>query len=99
MKLKSNIEIEDINRLSEIAEVYEITKQSEKSARYHKNIIKLCDKFPKNEKILQYKMKSLNCLNKPYKSLETTDELLSLNPNNMEALFNIARHMKEALDV
>ena len=94
MRVKSNIEIENIKRMSEIAEVYEITKQNEKSRKYHKNIIKICDKFPKNEKLLQYKIHSLNRLNKPYKSLETTNELLNLNPDNMAALFNIAKHIQ-----
>jgi tetratricopeptide (TPR) repeat protein len=94
MRVKSNIELENVKRMSEIAEVYEITKQNEKSLKYHKNIIKICDKFPKNEKFLQYKMHSLNRLNKPYKSLETTNELLNLNPNNLAALFNIAKHIK-----
>jgi hypothetical protein len=99
MQIKSDIEIENIKRMSEIAEVYEITRQGEKSARYHRVIIMLCDRFPKNEELLQYKIQSLNRLDKSYKSLETTDELLDLNPNSMAALINIARHIKEGLDV
>ena len=94
MQDKSNIDFENIRRMNEIAEVYEITGQDKKAERYHKNIIKICDKFPKNEKLLQYKIHSLNRLNKPYKSLETTNELLNLNPNNLAALFNIAKHIK-----
>ena len=66
---------------------------------YHRNIIRICDEYPKNEKMLQYKIHSLNCLNKPYKSLETTNELLSMNPYNLTAILNIAKHIKEGLDV
>lgn len=94
MKIKSNIEIEDIIRLIKIAEVYSITNQNEKSERYLKNIIQICDRFPKNEKMLQFKIHTLNLLNKPYKSLETTNELLNLNPYSLAALFNIAAHMR-----
>ncbi|WP_305514846.1 hypothetical protein [Methanobrevibacter sp. V14] len=49
MQIKSNIIINDITRMSEIAKLYSITNQNEKSRKYHKNIINLCDKFPKNE--------------------------------------------------
>nr|WP_294999625.1 hypothetical protein [uncultured Methanobrevibacter sp.] len=99
MQDKSNIDIENIKRMSEIAHIYEVTKQSKKSKRYHINIIKICDKHPKDEKILQYKIHSLNRLNKTYKSLETTTELLKINPHNLIALFNIAKHIKEGLNV
>ncbi len=95
MQVKSNIDIENIRRMSEIAEIYEITKQYEKSKKYHENILEICDAYPKNEEILQYKIQSLNYLNKSYKSLETTNELLNLNPNNITALFNIVRYLKE----
>lgn len=94
MQNESNIDFENIKRMTEIAQVYEITKQSKKAKKYHKNIIKLCDKHPKDEKLLQYKIHSLNRLNKPYKSLETTNELLNLNPNNQMALFNIIKFLK-----
>ncbi len=95
MQSKSNIDIENIRRMSEIAEIYEITKQDKKSEKYHENILKICDAYPKSEEILQYKIQSLNYLNKSYKSLETTNELLNLNPNNITALFNIVRYLKE----
>ena len=93
MQVKSNIDIENIRRMSEIAQIYEITKQNGKSRKYHKNIIRICDEHPKNEEMLQYKIHSLNCLNKPYKSLETTKELLMLNPYNLMALFNIINYL------
>ena len=86
--------MEDILRMTEIAEVYSITNQKEKSERYLKNIIHICDKFPKDEEMLQFKMQSLNLLDKPYKSLEATNELLNLNPYNMSALFNIATYLR-----
>ncbi|WP_405306991.1 hypothetical protein [Methanobrevibacter sp.] len=95
MQYKSNIDFENIMRMNEIAEVYEMTRQNKKAETYHINIIKLCDRNPKNEKLLQYKIHSLNQLNKPYKSLETTNELLNLNPNSLIALFNIIKFIRE----
>lgn len=99
MQIKSNIDFKNITRMREIAEIYRLTNQKEKCEKYHKNIIKICDRFPKNEKILQYKIQSLNSLNKPYKSLETTNELLNINPYNLSALLNLMKHMKEGLHV
>lgn len=99
MQIKSNIDFEDITRMSEIAEIYRLTKQNEKYEKYHMNIVKICDRLPKDEKILQYKIHSLNCLGKAYKSLETTHELLSINPYNIGALLNIMKHMHEGLHV
>ena len=96
MQDKSNIDFENIRRMNEIAQVYEMTKQNKKAENYHRNIIKLCDRHPKNEMMLQYKIHSLNQLNKSYKSLETTNELLNLNPNNLIALVNILKYLKEA---
>ncbi len=96
MQDKNNIDFENIKRMNEIAQVYEMTKQNKKAEMYHKNIVKLCDRHPKNEKLLQYKIHSLNQLNKPYKSLETTNELLNLNPNNLMILFNIIKYLREA---
>lgn len=99
MEIKNENYFEDIIRMNEIAEIYERTKQTEKCEKYHYHILKLCDKDPKNELLLQYKINSLNRLKKHYKSLETTNELLKLNPNNLMALFNIAKHIQEALHV
>lgn len=94
MQIKSNFNIEDIIRMGEIAKIYSITNQKEKSEKYHTHIIRLCDRFPKNEKVLQCKISSLNYLNKSYKSLETTNELLNLNPHNIPALLNIAAYLR-----
>lgn len=94
MEIKSNIDLDDMYRMIEIAELYGITNQKEKSEKYLKNIIRICDEFPKDEEMLQFKIHSLNLLNKPYKSLETTNELLNLNPYNLPALFNIAAHLR-----
>lgn len=99
MENKSNTQFENIQRMREIAQVYEITKQNEKSEKYHKNIVKMCDRYPKNERMLQYKIHSLNSLKKSYKSLETTTELLKLNPKNIIALLNIAIHLNRGLNV
>ena len=95
MQNKTNIDFENIMRMNEIAEVYEMTKQNKKAEKYHINIIKLCDRHPKNEKMLQYKIRSLNKLNRPYKSLETTNELLNINPNSLQALLNILKFLRE----
>ncbi|WP_458453782.1 hypothetical protein [Methanobrevibacter sp.] len=88
-----NNDIKNIMRMKEIANIYSMTNQKEKSARYHKSIIEICDKYPKNERMLMLKIQSLNQLNKSYKSLETTNELLSINPYNINALINIASHI------
>lgn len=93
MQQETTINIENITRMMEIADIYEATKQTEKSQRYHRNIIRLCDQCPKNEIVLQLKIHSLNNLNKTYKSLETTKELLKLNPFNLLALLNIMTHL------
>ena len=45
--------------------------------------------------MLIFKLESLNCLNRTYKSLETTNDLLKVNPYNTVALINIANHLKE----
>ena len=86
--------MKDISRMIEIAEIYSITNQKGKYEECLKNIIKLCDESPKNEDTLQIKMHSLTLLNKPYKSLETTNELLNLNPYNIHALLNIAAYLR-----
>lgn len=99
MQVKSNIDFENIIRMKEIADIYRLTNQKEKCEKYHRNIIKICDQLPKDEKILQYKIHSLNYLGKHYKSLETTNELLNMNPYNMGALLNILKHMKEVQHV
>jgi predicted Zn-dependent protease len=96
MENKTSVTYENVKRMNEIAQIYEATRQSKKSERYHRAIIRLCDKHPKNEKLLQYKIHSLNQLNKSYKSLEATKELLNLNPNNPIALLNVIRYLKEA---
>ena len=99
MENKTDVNIENIRRMHEIARIYEATGQMEKSEMYHRAILNLCDETPKSETTLQYKIHSLNCLNKPYKSLETTGELLTLNPNNLMALINIANFLKGKSDV
>lgn len=94
MQYKSNNDFENIKRMNEIAAIYEITKQCKKAKKYHENIVKLCDRSQKNEKLLQYKIHSLNKLDKSYKSLETTNELLNLNPDNLHALLNIIKYLR-----
>ena len=93
MQIKSNIDIENIARMSEIAEIYETTKQIEKSEKYHEIIIQIIDRHPKNEKMMEFKINSLNHLKKQYKSLETTRELLNLNSSNIYALINISTYL------
>ena len=95
MQCKSNNDLENILRMKEIADIYNATGQYGKSERYHKGIIEICEKHPKNEMMLMLKINSLNYLKKTYKSLETTNELLSLNPYNIDALINIANHINK----
>lgn len=95
MQYESNNDFENIHRMKEIADIYHATKQVEKSEKYHRSIIEICERYPKNEKMLTYKLQSLNYLKKPYKSLETTNELLNINPNNIDAIINIAEHLME----
>lgn len=94
MTYNKNFDFDNIKRMREIAKIYDITEQKEKSEKYHNIIIAICDKYPKNEEMLIYKISSLNYLNKSYKSLETTNELLNLNPYNLIALINIAEHLR-----
>lgn len=93
MQIKSNIDIGNIGRMAEIAEIYETTRQTEKSEKYHELIIHICDRHPKNERMLEFKINSLNHLKKQYKSLETTRELLNLNSSNIYALINISEYI------
>ena len=90
-----NKDLENIIRMREIANIYSLTKQPEKSENYHKIIIKLCDRHPKSEEMLTFKIQSLNQLKKTYKTLEAIKELLNLNPYNINALLNIASFLKE----
>lgn len=92
---KSNIDINNLIRMQEIAYIYQTTKQMKKSKKYHEIIVKICDSTTKNEKILILKIDSLNYLNKSYKSLEATKELLNLNPYNLEALINIINYLNK----
>ncbi len=93
MQIKSNIDIGNIARMAEIAEIYEKTKQTEKSEKYHEIIIQIIDRHPKNEKMMEFKINSLNHLKKQYKSLETTRELLNLNSSSIYALINISTYL------
>lgn len=95
MQCKSKNDLENILRMKEIADIYNATGQYGKSKKYYETIIDICEKHPKNEKMLIMKINSLNHLKKSYKSLETTNELLNLNPYNIDALINIANHIKE----
>ncbi len=88
MQVKSNIDIKNIIRMREIAEVYETTGQEKKSQKYHRNIIKICDTYPQSDETLIFKISSQNHLKKSYKSPETTNEHLKINPNNIAVLLN-----------
>lgn len=45
---------------------------------YHREMIDLCDRFPKNEEMLILKIQSLKALKKRYKYLESVEELIEL---------------------
>ena len=94
MESENNIAVENITRMNEIANIYNLTGQKEKSLKYHENIIELCNTSPQIEEILSLKINSLNKLKKSYKSLETTKRLLHKNPNNIIGLFEIVSYLK-----
>ena len=93
MQSQNNIELENIKRMREIANLYSITGQKEKSKNYHEKIVELCNEKSNDEEILILKIQSLNYLNKRYKSLETTKNLLKINPKNMRGLINIITYL------
>ena len=61
---------------------------------YHKQIINLCDRYPHDEEMMVLKAKSLKYLEKRYKLLECLEEILRTNPNNLQALCEIANYLK-----
>lgn len=95
MENKINNDISNIFRMKDIANIYHLTEQKEKAEKYHKTIIKICEKYPSNENMLLLKISSQNYLKTSYKSLETTKRLLKLNPYNIYALFNIAKYLNK----
>lgn len=95
MQIINKNDIENIKRMQEIVKLYKITKQYYKCEKYYKTIIEICDKYPQNEKALTMKMQSLSQLNKNYKSLQTTNTLLNINPKNLDGLVNLSKYIKE----
>ena len=80
--------------LYKIAKITHKLKKYDKNQKYYEKIIEICNKYPKNEEMLVFKIKSLKRLNKPYKSLECIENLLKVNPYNQAALFMIAKSYK-----
>ena len=99
MRNKVNINFEDMHHMREIAQIYKIINNKEKSKQYHENIVKICDQYTKKEKMLECKIRLLKPLEKPCKPLKTTAELPNLNPENMILLPNIETYLKEVADV
>ena len=80
--------------LFKIAKINHKLKKYNKTQKYYEKIIEICNKYPKNENMLLFKIKSLKRLNKTYKSLENIENLLKINPYNKAALFMIANSYK-----
>ena len=93
MENESNIDIKNIIRMKEIANIYKLTGQEEKSIKYHENIIELSNKSLQIEEILYFKINSLNQFKLSYKSLETIKTLLNKNPKDIIGLFEIATYL------
>ena len=64
MENKINKDISNIFRMKDIANIYHLTEQKEKAEKYHKVIIKICEKYPSNENMLLLKISSPKYLNK-----------------------------------
>lgn len=80
--------------LFKIAKIKAKLKRQNKNHKYYEKIIEICNKYPKNENMLLFKIKSLKKLNRSYRSLECIENLLKVNPYNQPALFMIAKVYK-----
>ena len=76
--------------LFKIAKIRTKLKRQNKNHQYYEKIIEILNKYPKNENMLVFKIKSLKKLNRTYRSLECIENLLKVNPYNQPALFMIA---------
>lgn len=104
MEIKSNIdenmskEKNDFSRkdlmkviaLFKIAKINHKLEKHNKTKIYYEKIIEICNKYPKNESMLLFKIKSLKRLNRPYRTLECIENLFKINPYNQPALFMMA---------
>lgn len=79
-----------VHILFKIAEIKEKFRKHDKNRKIYEKIIEICNKHPKNEKMLIFKIKSLKKLNRTYRSLECIGNLLEINPHNLPALLMIA---------
>ena len=58
----------------------------------NEKIIGICERYPKDEKLLMIKITSLKVLKKDYKTLECVHELAKLNPYNPQVLKIISKY-------
>ncbi|MBQ2636784.1 MAG: hypothetical protein IJG09_08845 [Methanobrevibacter sp.] len=102
MQFKSNIYVKIINKkdlikistLFKIARINHKLKNHSQSQKNYEKIIEICNKYPFSEDMLLLKILSLKKLNKSYKTLESIENLLKINPHNRPALFLIANIYK-----
>lgn len=104
MEYKSNIDenmLKEKNSLSKkdlikVIALFKIAKINHKLEKHNKTricyekIIEICNKYPKNENMLLFKIKSLKKLNRPYRTLECIENLFKINPYNQPALLMMA---------
>lgn len=79
-----------VHILFKIAKIKDRLKKHDKNRKIYEKIIEICNKYPKNENMLIFKIKSLKKLNRTYRSLECIENLLEINPYNRPALLMIA---------
>lgn len=83
-----------VHILFKIAEINQKLKKQDKTYKYYEKIIEICNKYPKNENMILFKIQTLKKLNRPYRRLECIENLLKINPYNKTALFIIANSYK-----
>jgi hypothetical protein len=88
MRFKSNI---DLKITIDYMKILSLSNFSKNNAHAHAKIVEICDRHPKNEKMMFFKIRSLKKLNKTYKTIEAIDELIKINPYNKKILFEIAK--------
>ena len=94
---KNNFQRKDylkVIALFKIAKMNCKLKKHDKNNKHYEKIIEICNKYPQNENMLLFKIKSLKKLNRPYRSLECIENLLKINPYSRPALFMIANIYK-----
>lgn len=84
-------DMQNVVMLFEYAKKHQINGQTQKSEIYFEKIIEICDRYPKNEDMLFFKIKSLKNMKRTYKAIECIEQLLQVNPYNTYAINEIAK--------